>query len=103
MRYSEGSEYDYIHWCIYQEYQARQERETYPIEDEQMKAYVAGDRATANELWEKASQRRQELLEEFRRKEDIIYWLYLDTALRAEGKTFADVYEDGKSIVFRPG
>jgi hypothetical protein len=92
-KYPEGSEYEYIDWTIQQQYFLEQETLLHPIEDEYWNAYTSGDRTLANELWEKAQQLRQELCERFRRKEDILDWLNLDTQLRAEGKTYPDVYE----------
>lgn len=93
IRYPENSEHEYISWLIYCERIHQEETLVEPIRDRYWEAYCTGDRDMAQQLWNEANQTLIQIVEQMRRKEDMVYWLYLDQELRQEGKTYPDVYE----------
>lgn len=93
IHYAEGSEYDYLSWSAYQEKRRLEKDVLEPLENRYWQAYCSGDRPLASQLWEQCYQLRCDLSEQHRRREDILYWLYLDSQLRTEGTTYPDVYE----------
>lgn len=94
MRYfPENSEYEYLAWLIYWQRKAEEDETVEPIRDRYWQAYRDGDRSLAEQLWEEADRLHSELVEQYQRRLDIVEWLYTDQQLRAEGKTYPDVYE----------
>ncbi|HEY9642143.1 MAG TPA: hypothetical protein V6C57_16775 [Coleofasciculaceae cyanobacterium] len=93
MHYDENSEYEYLCWLIYCDRIERESAESDPLYAQHFAAYRQGDREESNRLWELATQRQSEIVEESRHREDIVSWLHLDSELRKENKTYPDVYE----------
>lgn len=90
--YPPGSEYEYLIWLIAVDYeQARVELDR--IWDLGVEAVRAGEIARANELLWLFDFRRKELVENRQEREAIVYRLWLDTRLRAEGSSFAEICE----------
>lgn len=93
MNYPPGSEYEYLNWLIYQDYLVDDDREVEPA----YRAENAAFHGDSDAAYEQAHQQRVEavnrIVENRRRREDIVYWLYWDTQLRQNGKTYPDVYE----------
>lgn len=93
MRYPPDSEHEYLSWFISQQHQQAEQQQVEPLRDRYWQAYCDGDREGAERLWNEANNTHLALVEQTRRKEDMVYWLYLDQELRQEGKTYPDTYE----------
>lgn len=90
------SEHDYLKELVLDRHQTAVILEIDPLRDEIRSLLQTGKPADAIALERQAQTRQQELLDERIRSEEIIYWLYWDTRIRAEGDgTYPDIYEGG--------
>lgn len=99
MRVTEGSddrgvsEYDYLEWCIDDEYFERGEELDREWKEMHQSAVKRGD---IEEMTYIEYVKGQELMVEHTRRVrrmDIVRWLKLDTELRTEGTTYPDIHE----------
>jgi hypothetical protein len=104
------NEYDYLEWLIEERFFSKRERITYPIQDLAREALKNGwDIEAASELEQLVKISHQRLWDEKLRALWILHWLKRDTQtdssrsggllqtrvlLRADGKTYPDVYEN---------
>jgi hypothetical protein len=89
------TEYEYLEWLIEERFFSKRERITYPIQDLAREALKNNwDIEATSELEQLVKISHQRLWDEKLRALWILHWLERDTQLRAEGKTYPDVYEN---------
>lgn len=87
------SEHDYIKDLITDRWWAEVESRVHPLQYQVRSLLHKGRYKEVYELEEQIKQLTQQLMNECIAAEDRLHWLELDAALRQEGKTYPNVYE----------
>lgn len=101
--YPKGSEHERIWEDIQIQYFVEVDRELDPLYEVGWEALRARDIDRRTDIDWLIREKQMELCQRRWRREEILNWLYLDSELRKEGKTYPDVYEMPREVVVCSG
>jgi hypothetical protein len=99
--YPKGSEHERIWEDIQVRYFLEDEAEVDPLYSAGWTALLAGDLERRKDIERLIREKRMELCQRRWRREEILSWLYLDSELRKEGKSYAGVHEELQAVACR--
>lgn len=97
--YPENSEHEYLWSLIQDRYFAEDAAEVAPLYEAGWQALTERNLDRRRDIDRLINRKRWDLCHRRWRREEILNWLWMDSELRREGKTYPDVYETPRDKV----